>query len=276
VTIAETARGSDPTALLMRASRGDKVRVHRCPVGTLWVAPTDGVRVFDDREVIHGDVIFVEAGREHGVHVDADAFRLFAPPVSAATGPVIAGMNASAEGVWTASPDRSRMIAAALQAVDASCRSLALLCEPESIDPRIARTVAALFTHPGDSCAEFDLACAISLSQSRFRALLKRETGLTLKRLRVWARVNWALRAARRSGNLTGAAHDAGFSSSSHLSSACRYMLGLTPSEALAMLFDENGAVCEMDSRLSTSNQISFRPSWSLPPRNAGCTAAQI
>jgi AraC-like DNA-binding protein len=43
------------------------------------------------------------------------------------------------------------------------------------------------------------------------------------------------MRAIAKGGNLTEAAHSAGFSSSAHLSSAFRQMFGLSPSSLLAL-----------------------------------------
>ena len=71
------------------------------------------------------------------------------------------------------------------------------------------------------------LAARAGLSPSRFLHLFKIETGVPLRRYRIWNRMGAAIRAA----SLTEAAHAAGFASSAHFSSAFRDMFGMMPSD---------------------------------------------
>jgi AraC-like DNA-binding protein len=60
--------------------------------------------------------------------------------------------------------------------------------------------------------------------------LFKEETGVPYRRYRLWTRMGAALKALRSGRSLTHAAHEAGFSSSAHFSTAFAEMFGLPPS----------------------------------------------
>ncbi|KRR27231.1 helix-turn-helix domain-containing protein [Bradyrhizobium retamae] len=75
------------------------------------------------------------------------------------------------------------------------------------------------------------LAARAGLSPSRFLHLFKAETGVPLRRYRIWNRMGAAVRACGEGASLTEAAHAAGFASSSHFSSAFREMFGMMPSD---------------------------------------------
>ena len=77
--------------------------------------------------------------------------------------------------------------------------------------------------------------CA-GLSASRFLHLFKAETGVPLRRYRIWNRMGAAVRACGEGLSLTEAAHAAGFASSAHFSSAFREMFGMMPSDLLKAL----------------------------------------
>ncbi|MBR1213416.1 helix-turn-helix transcriptional regulator [Bradyrhizobium sp. JYMT SZCCT0180] len=77
---------------------------------------------------------------------------------------------------------------------------------------------------------------APGLSASRFLHLFKAETGVPLRRYRIWNRMGAAVRACGEGSSLTEAAHAAGFASSAHFSSAFRDMFGMMPSDLLKAL----------------------------------------
>ena len=85
--------------------------------------------------------------------------------------------------------------------------------------------------HRSHSMAELG-ECA-GLSASRFLHLFKAETGVPLRRYRLWNRMGAAVAAFREGKSLTEAAHAAGFASSAHFSTAFRDMFGMMPSELL-------------------------------------------
>ena len=74
------------------------------------------------------------------------------------------------------------------------------------------------------------------LSPSRFLHLFKAETGVPLRRYRIWNRIGAASRAIAEGRTLTEAAHGAGFASSAHFSTAFRDMFGMMPSELFTAL----------------------------------------
>ncbi|MGH6712522.1 MAG: helix-turn-helix domain-containing protein [Bradyrhizobium sp.] len=81
-----------------------------------------------------------------------------------------------------------------------------------------------------------ELADQAGLSASRFLHLFKAETGVPLRRYRIWNRMGAAVRACGEGASLTEAAHAAGFASSAHFSSAFREMFGMMPSELMKAL----------------------------------------
>lgn len=98
-------------------------------------------------------------------------------------------------------------------------------------DPRIGRAVQAMRAAPGDSARLVDLAAAAGLSPSHFQRLFSATTGVVFRRYRLWMRMAEAVTAALRGASLTDAAHNAGFASSAHLSTAFRQMFGMSPSQ---------------------------------------------
>jgi AraC-like DNA-binding protein len=98
------------------------------------------------------------------------------------------------------------------------------------IDPRVKRTLRRLHAEPAARPPLAELARDVGLSESRLRHLFKRETGVPLRRYRVWVAIGAAMRSVANGQNLTTAAHEAGFSSSAHFSASYRDMFGLEPS----------------------------------------------
>jgi AraC-like DNA-binding protein len=101
-------------------------------------------------------------------------------------------------------------------------------------DARIARVVLEVERRPFDFGRIQEAAALACLSPSRFRSRFHAEIGLPFRRYRLWRRMAVVMRTIAAGGNLTEAAHAAGFSSSAHLSSAFRRMFGLSVSELLS------------------------------------------
>src|SRR3954468_12986250 len=80
------------------------------------------------------------------------------------------------------------------------------------------------------------LAGHAGLSPSRFLHLFKAETGVPLRRYRIWNRMGAAIRATGQGLSLAEAPHAAGFAGSAHFSAAFRDMFGLMPSALLKIL----------------------------------------
>jgi AraC-like DNA-binding protein len=98
-------------------------------------------------------------------------------------------------------------------------------------NPRIAAALRQMKDEPARAHRLTTLAARAGLSPSRFLHLFKAETGVPLRRYRIWNRMGAAIRASGEGVSLTEAAHDAGFASSAHFSSAFRDMFGMMPSD---------------------------------------------
>jgi AraC-like DNA-binding protein len=101
-------------------------------------------------------------------------------------------------------------------------------------DKRIAATLRALREQPGEPHPLDEVAERVRLSPSRFLHLFKAVTGVPFRRYKMWLRMGAAIRRMSAGLPLTEAALAAGFSSSSHFSSAFREMFGLPPSQLAA------------------------------------------
>jgi AraC-like DNA-binding protein len=106
----------------------------------------------------------------------------------------------------------------------------------EQPDGRILSALQRMRDEPYKSHSLAELGACAGLSTSRFLHLFKAQTGVPLRRYRLWNRMAAAVGAFRSGGSLTEAAHAAGFASSAHFSTAFRDMFGMTPSELLKTL----------------------------------------
>ena len=102
-----------------------------------------------------------------------------------------------------------------------------------SVDPRVARVAAMIQGTPAENIPLADLAAVAELSKPRLLHLFKDNTGVPIRRYRLWERMRQVSKAVGRGANLTDAALSAGFSDSAHLARAAREMFGLSLSEAL-------------------------------------------
>ena len=103
-------------------------------------------------------------------------------------------------------------------------------------DSRIAAALQRMRDEPHQSHSLTELGKFAGLSASRFLHLFKLETGVPLRRYRLWNRMAAAVGAFRDGASLTDAAHAAGFASSAHFSTAFRDMFGMMPSELVKAL----------------------------------------
>jgi AraC-like DNA-binding protein len=101
---------------------------------------------------------------------------------------------------------------------------------------RIVEATKCMRNAPDRSHRLAELARRAGLSPSRFLHLFKAETGVPLRRYRIWNRIGAASRAIAQGQSLTEAAHGADFASSAHFSAAFRDMFGMTPSNLFAAL----------------------------------------
>lgn len=108
------------------------------------------------------------------------------------------------------------------------------LASPSAPDARMAAVADALragVTEGG--VGRLQLAELANISPSRFSHWFVEQTGLPLRSYRKWLRLEMALHRLAHGGNLTTAAHAAGFADSAHLSRTFREMFGMNPAALL-------------------------------------------
>jgi len=98
----------------------------------------------------------------------------------------------------------------------------------------IHATLSAVNARPQDFPTLAHAARHAGLSPSRFQHSLRDATGVAFRRYRQLQRMAQVLRCLAAGGNLTDAALEAGFASSSHLSTAFRDLFGMAPSRLIA------------------------------------------
>ena len=115
--------------------------------------------------------------------------------------------------------------------VRAGVRQALRLPDPPIPDPRLTKVIEALRRGQmgRDGMAEL-----VHLSPTRFSHWFVEQTGLPLRSYAKWLRLTQALQHLAKGGLLIEAAHEAGFSDSSHFSRTFKALLGIDPSSALA------------------------------------------
>ena len=97
----------------------------------------------------------------------------------------------------------------------------------------VSVSLSRMASSPHDLRTAEQGAAVAGLNTQVFRRRVVKETGMTFGQHRRRTLVHGALRSLARGENLTGAAHQAGFSSSAHFSSTVRRMFGMQPSKLL-------------------------------------------
>ena len=111
-----------------------------------------------------------------------------------------------------------------------------LSCEDESynIDNRVVKVVEYIKKTVDDNLSVEDLASSVNLSVPRLIQLFKQQTGVPMRRYRLWHRLFVTAVKMGQGESLTQAALSAGFTDSSHFSHTFRGMIGMTPSAIFA------------------------------------------
>lgn len=97
-------------------------------------------------------------------------------------------------------------------------------------DPRIDRIIKRIRQSVRDNLSAESLAEEVGLSASRLLSLFKQQTGLPIRRYRLWWRLHYALVLIAKGRSLTEAAIYTGFADSSHFSRSFTEMIGFAPS----------------------------------------------
>jgi len=102
--------------------------------------------------------------------------------------------------------------------------------EPLRNDSRITKVINLIQKNPLSNESTDRLAEQAGLTPSQLNRWFKRITGVPVRRYRLWHRLFVTATLMGMGKSLTEAAHEAGFSDSSHLNHTFRSMLGMTPS----------------------------------------------
>jgi len=101
------------------------------------------------------------------------------------------------------------------------------------VDQRISKVIQLIQENIGDNLSIEILANEVGLSIPRLTQLFRLQTGVPMRRYRLWHRVFRSLVDITASGTLTNSALAAGFSDASHFNRTFRSMFGMTPSHLL-------------------------------------------
>jgi AraC-like DNA-binding protein len=102
-----------------------------------------------------------------------------------------------------------------------------------AIDSRVAQVVNKIKQTADDNLSVDDLARLVNLSVPRLVQIFKKQTGVPMRRYRLWHRLFITAVEVASGGNLTEAAINAGFTDSAHFSHTFKAMFGMAPTTIL-------------------------------------------
>ncbi|MBW1898984.1 MAG: helix-turn-helix transcriptional regulator [Deltaproteobacteria bacterium] len=123
-----------------------------------------------------------------------------------------------------------------------TCRQAKIICDrlirniltgppkKRSMDERIHGLLTELDTFEGDRVSVAEFAQSLGLSTSRLCHLFQKQVGLPIRQYYLWRKVIRAIMAMEHVSTLTEAAHQSGFSDSSHMNRTFKRMFGIKPS----------------------------------------------
>lgn len=176
-------------------------------------AETAGVCVQFEQDQLEGDFLFVPSGKRHRLTPNRVALDiLYVEP-----------------GFVPATPERLCDIAAWFAHLDGISPT-----EPHpGTAPWIASAMDAVETALDGRVMLADIAAVAGLGKSRFAALFRETTGLPLRRYVLWRHLNRAIGAIATGGDVTAAAHLAGFADSAHFARTMKANFGVSASDSL-------------------------------------------
>jgi AraC family transcriptional regulator len=177
----------------------------------------------DDAVVAH---LFVEPESSQGRILSA---RFGARAISALPQPVARESAGLLLQALRSHADANAMTAAAQAALAQLAGTADAMASPCALDARVARALDHIRSRIRGPLSLADAAAAATLSPSRFRHLFVQETGTSFRAYLLWLRINVAIEAAMAGASWTAAAHEAGFTDSSHLTRTHRRMFGIEP-----------------------------------------------
>ena len=218
---------------------------HRLAVATVVVGLDDDFDVTTIEATGHvvtsQRIALIPPDTRHHLRTSGRMFFFYLDPLSVDCSRLDAGMmahfNARADSIAAAlcaSANAETSAAEFIQAVS----DLFELPKPPLADARLARTLGAIDADPVQFASIEQAAGFACMSVSRFQHVFKDATGTTFRRYRLWKRMAVVARCLSDGNDLTHAALEAGFSSSSHLSTSFREMFGIRPSDLVSLSID--------------------------------------
>jgi len=113
-----------------------------------------------------------------------------------------------------------------------------IMSDQHHIDPRIDKVIELIQENIDDNLSIESLAETVELSVPRLTQLFRIQTGLAIRRYRLWHRLFRSLADLTVNGSLTNSAINAGFSDASHFNRTFKIMFGMTPTH---LLMQSNG-----------------------------------
>lgn len=193
-----------------KGAAGD-TSLHQHLAHQIVVVPTGRVRAKINTEMIERSTILIPALVTHQlIECSAPAWVVFVEPYAV---PIerLASFTASCL------PNSAQDITKALQ----SMRIESIVSE------RVTRLVSAIDDALAESSTAYDIAKRLGVSSSQLQRRTNAALGIPVRRLLRWRRLRRALIVLSGGGNLTSAAHEAGFSDSAHFSRTMRDMFGV-------------------------------------------------
>jgi len=207
------------------------VLAHRHATGAVVVGVDGDLDVLADGARRRGDVLFIAPGFLHGLDLHGGRLAVFLLP----PGCDVAGAHVSELRNANAWRELGRATAGGeLSSFDAYERALAgSAIRRARMDRRLRRALGALEDQLAQNTSVVEVARAVDLSPSRLMGLAREELRVPLREYRRWRRALHVVRLYAAGASLTGAAHEAGYASSAHLSAASRRQFGIKPSDML-------------------------------------------
>jgi len=112
------------------------------------------------------------------------------------------------------------------------------------IDSRIAKVIELIQANISDNLSIDTLAECVELSVPRLVQLFRMQTGVPIRRYRLWHRLYQSVSELPLNRNITNSALGAGFSDASHFNRTFKSMFGMTPTH---LLMQPNGLVIYTD-----------------------------
>lgn len=103
--------------------------------------------------------------------------------------------------------------------------------EAQPFDPRILKARTLIDNLEKKKISANQIATTLSLSETRFIHLFRQETGIPFRRYVLWKRLMDSIKVILDTGDITQAAHEAGFSDSAHLARTFKVNFGIILSD---------------------------------------------